>query len=320
MFFSVVIPSHKRKTMLKDLLNSLSRQSFKDFEVVVVATENDAAFSLKNDPYDFPIRFEYVPNDPSAGQSASIKRNHGAQLAKGEWLAFTDDDCTSKENWLFEAHQKIKDENLDFLEGCVEIPAPEKMTFPYKGIKRLSKAGGYQTCNMFYKKSDFLKLGGFDLNFPYYLEDTDLAWTFLEHGKKVSFAEKAVVSHPVPEPAPKKMLESAWRLEKLPYLLKKHPNLFKASNMRALPRPHFLLLIADLLILLSLFFSEKLFLIFLTARLLITLLILLRMLSGCRFNMSEFFQMYYFLLICPAIGFYSLIKGNLQQGVWLFLR
>jgi GT2 family glycosyltransferase len=130
------------------------------------------------------------------------------------------------------------------------------MTFPYKGLQRLSRPGGYQTCNMFYKTVVFNELGGFDLNFPYYLEDTDLAWTFIDNNKKGGFSAAAKVSHPVPEPVPKKMLESAWRLEKLPYLYKKHPQLFKASHFRTLPRAYIPLIFLDLCLIASLLLAH----------------------------------------------------------------
>ncbi len=319
MFFSVVIPSHKRKKLLSLALHSLQEQRFKDFEVIVVATEGDEAFELAKQNFPFAIRFLFVPDDPSQGRSASAKRNFGAQKASAEWIAFIDDDCLASPDWLHEAFEKIKAEPIQFLEGAVHIPKPDKPTFPYKGIRRLSRPGGYQTCNMFYRRKDFLEVGGFDPNFPYYLEDTDLAWSFLDNDKHVDFAEKAVVSHPVPEPVPSKMLESAFRIEKIPYLYKKHPKLFKQSQMRVLPRPYLLFLVLDLMGGVGLFLSPWALSIF-ALRLMLTLAVLLRMMWGCTTTFSEFSKMYYYLLICPIVSFVYLIKGNIRQGVWLFLR
>ena len=320
MLFTVVIPSHQRKKQLSTLLSSLSQQSFKDFEVRVIATENDPAFELKEKKWPFPVHFHFVENDPSNGKSPSIKRNFGAKLALGDWIAFTDDDCIANKDWLKQAKSKIDSQQLQFIEGFTHIPEPKKKTFPYKGIKRLSRPGGFQTCNMFYKKSDFLDLGGFDPHLPFYLEDTDLAWTFLEAGKNQSFAEKAIISHPVPKAIPKKMLESAWRMEKLAYLYKKHPSTFKKSKMRALPRPYVVLVLIDVSVLISLLFSLKFFLVLLSIKLLLSGFILWRMLRGCYWEFSEMLSMYYYLQVCPLISLYSLIKGNLKNRVWLFLR
>ena len=111
MFFSVVIPSHKRKKMLSDLLKSLENQSFKNFEVIVVPTENDPAFELLNQTWPFQLRMEFIPNDPTKGKSASAKRNFGAALASAPWIAFIDDDCLADSQWLESAHLKLKDSN-----------------------------------------------------------------------------------------------------------------------------------------------------------------------------------------------------------------
>lgn len=320
MLFTVITPSHQRKKLLKKLLDSFTEQTFKDFEVIIVATEGDEAFDLESEKYSFPVEFCFIPNDPTGGRSASLKRNFGAQRAQGQWLAFTDDDCLTSPQWLEEAYKAIRTGEYQMLEGGVNIPTPEKATFPYKGILRLSQPGGYQTCNMFYLKEAFLKLGGFDKNFPYYLEDTDLAWTFLENGYKAHFAEKAMISHPVPPPVTKKMLESAFRLEKLPYLKKKHPNTFSRSRMRALPRPYLILIINDLLLFLSLLFCPLMAAGVFITRLLITLALLMRMLRGCHFQWAEFASMYYYLIICPLISLFSLIKGSIKQGEWLLIR
>lgn len=322
MFFTVVIPTHKRKQLLQELLKSLDNQDFPNhkFQIKIIATENDEAFSIDFSSFKSDIEILFIPNDPTQGRSASAKRNFGAQIADGEWIAFTDDDCLAHSNWLKEAHQVIQNSDIQFLEGSVNIPKPDVETFTYKGIKRLSRPGGFQTCNMFYKKSDFLELGGFDPNFPYYLEDTDLAWTFKDAGRTFLFAENSIISHPVPPAAPHKMLESALRMEKLPYLYKKHPTLFKESKMRAMPRPYLFLVLFDFIWPISLFISWQHGLAILILRLLATDIIILRMLRGCHFKLKEMISMYYYLLICPIISLTQLIKGNLQNRVWIFLK
>ena len=322
MTFSVIIPSHKRKPLLSSLLKSLENQKLpkEDFEVIVVATENDEAFELENQKWELNISFCFVPADPSRGRSASIKRNHGAKKAQAPWIAFIDDDCLASSEWLSSAKRIIDTQDVHFIEGQVVIPEPQQKTFTYKGIQRLSKPGGFQTCNMFYKKSDFIELGGFDPNFPYYLEDTDLGWTFQEAGKNYVYVEDAQVSHPVPPAQPKKMMDSSFRMEKLPYLFKKHPHTFRASQMRALPRPYFVLALFDMAMLFCLFLNPLTALLLLSGRLVATLALLTRMLKGCHWQWSEALSMYYYLCICPMISLVYLVRGNLQNKVWLFLR
>jgi len=127
------------------------------------------------------------------------------------------------------------------VEGAVEIPEPQRPTPTYRGSIRLSLPGGYQTCNMLYRKSVFEDCGGFDLSFPYYLEDTDLAFTVMDRGYTIIFAATAVVNHPVQPGRPLKLLSIARTVEQMPYLFVKHPRskaILRAS-MRPFNRSHY---------------------------------------------------------------------------------
>jgi GT2 family glycosyltransferase len=322
MLFSVVIPTHKRKKLLELLLSSLEQQSFaKDnFEVIVIATQDDEALQINTTNFAINLSICPLKNDPLNGRSASAKRNFAVSKAQGQWIAFTDDDCIVDSQWLSEASQIIKDKEIDFLEGYVNIPVPEVKSFTYKGIQRLSRPNGYQTCNMFYKKKDFLELGGFDRHFPFYLEDTDLGWTFIENNKKYDYSNKVIISHPVPKAQPQKMLESSMRMAKIPYLYKKHPDTFKKSKMRAYPRSYLILLVVDFLIFLTFLFFPKLIILSLIIRFVFTKMILLRMLEDCEYELNEALKMYGYLLICPLISFFQLLKGNLINFTWIFFK
>ncbi|MCB0378620.1 MAG: glycosyltransferase family 2 protein [Bdellovibrionales bacterium] len=324
MFFSVVVPTHKRKHLLLKLLQSLQKQHLPpdEFEVIVIATAKDEAFDLLLEfQPNFCWQIQAIPNDPFSGRSAAAKRNYGVQLASAPWIAFVDDDCITSPEWLETAKKTITKEQPHMVEGQVVIPTPKKKTLTYKGLLRLSQAGGYQTCNMFYKKSDFVQIGGFDLNFPFYLEDTDLAWSFLEKNKKSVYAVGAIVEHPVPPPDPSRMLQSAFRMEKLSYLYKKHPQLYRGSKMRALPRVYFLMSLFDLGILTTLLNLKLSWLaILIGLRLLLTLLYSRRLFKNCEVAPAEYLATFYYLMICPLISVFQLLKGNITHRVWLFLR
>lgn len=89
-FVSVVIPTYDRPAMLIEAVASLSRQTYRDFEVLVV---DDASPTPANEPLDGvstdpPIRvLEHAEN-----RGANAARNTGISAANGEVLAFLDDD------------------------------------------------------------------------------------------------------------------------------------------------------------------------------------------------------------------------------------
>ncbi len=86
-FFSVVLTTYNRPAMLKDALVSLARQTFRDFEVILVNDCGEPVESLLLN-YNFPIT--YLRQGTNKGLSAA--RNAALKLAKGRYIVYLDDD------------------------------------------------------------------------------------------------------------------------------------------------------------------------------------------------------------------------------------
>jgi GT2 family glycosyltransferase len=86
---SVIVRTLNRPELLQKALKSLSNQTFKDFEVVLVndggETISDLLGAFEN---YYPIN--YVHNDRSQGRTAAL--NIGIKHSRGKWIAFLDDD------------------------------------------------------------------------------------------------------------------------------------------------------------------------------------------------------------------------------------
>lgn len=321
MQFSVVVPTHHRPEKLRLLLMSLEAQSMakNQFEVLVVPSPQDSGV-LNLPTFSFPLQILSTHEDPYKGTSASFKRNLGAQKAQADWLAFIDDDCIADKDWLTNAAKKISEVKCQGLEGQTVIPVPEKTTYTYKGIQRLSTAGGYQTCNMFYARAVFLKSGGFDLGFPFYLEDTDMAWTLLDQGHHIAFAPDCKVSHPVPAPDVDRLLFNAYRVRLIPYLYRKHPELFRKHHWRALLRFHWLFLMVHGALLYGITTNLNLTnaALGIVLAMGLSLLYTAYQLRGCSFALGEAFKMWMYFIITPWISFFQLWRGNLEQKTFVW--
>ncbi|MEJ2682298.1 MAG: glycosyl transferase, partial [Gammaproteobacteria bacterium] len=89
------------------------------------------------------------------------------------------------------------------------------------------------TSNIFYRRSLFLSVSGFDetLSYPashgFAVEgaDTDLAWRLIERGAKKLFIEDALIYHEVQKQGVDAWLIEPWRLYIVPALIKLHPRL-----------------------------------------------------------------------------------------------
>ena len=92
---SVIIPTYNNALLLPETLNSVLRQSCKDFELIVVddGSTDDTAEIVKN---DYPqVRYQCQPN-----RGPAAARNAGVRLAQGEYIAFCDHDDVWNEGHL----------------------------------------------------------------------------------------------------------------------------------------------------------------------------------------------------------------------------
>jgi glycosyltransferase involved in cell wall biosynthesis len=97
--FSVIIPTYARPAALDRCLSALSRVQFpRDrFEVIVVDDGSPIDLAPVIAPYRAMMKVRLI-RQSNAGPSAA--RNHGAERARGRFLAFTDDDCAVSPQWL----------------------------------------------------------------------------------------------------------------------------------------------------------------------------------------------------------------------------
>jgi glycosyltransferase involved in cell wall biosynthesis len=99
---SVVIPTYNRVANVQNGIKSVLAQTFSDLEIIVVddGSSDDTGKTLR-EVFGGRIRYYFQPN-----QGASVARNKGVEVARGEWIAFLDsDDLWEKDKleWQFRA-------------------------------------------------------------------------------------------------------------------------------------------------------------------------------------------------------------------------
>jgi glycosyltransferase involved in cell wall biosynthesis len=124
-------------------------------------------------------------------------RNFGIKRAKGDIIAFTDDDCIIPPDWLKNIYDSfINNPGIAGVEGKTITLINETHPLSHQ-IVNYNPCGIFPTCNMAYKKQILEKLGGFYGKFKHpYGEDIDLAWNVLKYGE-VPFNDSMIVTHPV---------------------------------------------------------------------------------------------------------------------------
>ena len=113
-YFSVIVPVYNRVDEIRDLLESLSMQICKNFEVIIVedgstVTCRDVASLYEGSMY---LRYFYKENE-----GRSIARNYGMERAVGKYFVFFDSDCVIPEDYFKILGEKLQETRLDCFGG-----------------------------------------------------------------------------------------------------------------------------------------------------------------------------------------------------------
>jgi glycosyltransferase involved in cell wall biosynthesis len=222
-FFSVIIPTFERHDLLSKLIHHLSKQTYDNFEVIIVDQSSDM-WPDRNESYGFDLF--YIHTDY---RGAAKARNLAASHARGDILAFTDDDCEPSPDWLQNARLYFEKPDVIGIEGIIKTENLSDQS--YRTVTNEDFQGiGFMTANLFIMADIFHAINGFDERFdnPHFREDTDLAWRALEFGE-IPFGHDVTIFHPPHHRSIEResSKERTKFFEKDALLLKKHPEKYK---------------------------------------------------------------------------------------------
>lgn len=114
MFYSVIIPVYNRPDEVDELLDSLTRQSYKNFEVLVIEDGSSVPCKEVTGKYAGKLDVHYFTK-PNSGPGQT--RNYGAEKSKGDYLIILDSDCIMPEGYFEAVEKELADSPADAFGG-----------------------------------------------------------------------------------------------------------------------------------------------------------------------------------------------------------
>lgn len=203
---SVLIPTRNRKSMLRELVESIWKSTLDPSQFEIVISDNCSTDGtrelLKQLQAASPCRLRYNLMEENRGPAPS--RNAAARMAEGEFLAFVDSDCRVSPQWLEAGLAPFADPAISFTTGAIfHKPEQPNVFFSRSHDPVTEETACYPTMNIIYRRSEFMRMGGFleELCFKDFrsrvveCSDCDLAWRIKEAGGKNVFVRDMVVYH-----------------------------------------------------------------------------------------------------------------------------
>ena len=204
MKYSIIVPVYNRPDEVDELLESLCKQSFKDFEVIIVEDGSDVPCKDVCSKYMESLDLKYFMKQNSGpGQS----RNYGAERSKGEYLIVLDSDVVLPDGYLQAVEDELQRKPADAFGG--PDSAHDSFTDTQKAISYSMTSffttggirGGKKKLDKFYPRSFnmgirrdvYMQLGGFSkMRFG---EDIDFSIRIFDAGCHCRLFPEAWVWH-----------------------------------------------------------------------------------------------------------------------------
>jgi glycosyltransferase involved in cell wall biosynthesis/GT2 family glycosyltransferase len=204
-----VICTDGRVNALRNTLECLRHIDYPCFEVCMVygpTTDGTKEFLQE---HSGAIKVSACPE-----RNLSMSRNIGIALSSGEIVAFIDDDGLAEPEWLLDLEEAFRDQAVGGAGGVVYDHTGTNVQYLYSSVNRLAQADWarqnsadefnfpfsfnipyVQGTNSAFRRSALLAVGGFDEEYEFYLDETDLCCRLVDAGFLIRQLPGALVHH-----------------------------------------------------------------------------------------------------------------------------
>ena len=222
---TVVICTYNRRTYLERVLDYLGYQTNPYFEVVVVDGPSDDGTKDLLLQYDGIIKIEHNPE-----RNLSKSRNIGIELSTGDIIAFIDDDAIPFDDWINTILVEYNKRPLTLMGlggpvyyagtlkyQCCDIGfnkfADALVNINSSNIGKNGWARSLIGTNSTFTRDSLMKIGGFDEQYDYFLDESDLCWRMQINNGLLGYTDNLNLRHEFAESANRKgKLNFNWKV------------------------------------------------------------------------------------------------------------
>lgn len=204
MFFSVIIPVYNRPDEVDELLESLTRQTYQNFETLIIEDGSEETCKTVVDRYSDTLNISYYYKENS-GQGFS--RNYGFERANGDYYVVFDSDCLIPSHYFETVNEYLTKHQLDAYGGPdrehesftpIQKAISYAMTSPFTtgGIRGNKQHAGRfhpRSFNMGISQEVYKETGGYRITRMG--EDIEFSIRIIEHGFSTGLIPEAYVFH-----------------------------------------------------------------------------------------------------------------------------
>lgn len=205
---SIIINTDGRAKSLATCLESLRYLRYPNFEVVVVAGPTRDGTHELCESYGAAIKYAVCPE-----RNLSMSRNVSIAISAGEFVGFLDDDSVPEPEWLDDVMPAFRDPEVAVAGGFLHDHTGKTYQWTFGTVDRFGGADtGWRTpaphlnfpgsfhyphvmANSVFRRSAIVEVGGFDEEYEYFLDESDIIVRFVDAGMKVAQLDKGFVHH-----------------------------------------------------------------------------------------------------------------------------
>jgi GT2 family glycosyltransferase len=206
--FSIIIPTYNRPKQLALCLQALNGLTYPRDRFEVIVVDDGSHTSLDSIVESISDRLS-VRLITQSNSGPAMARNQGAAEARGDFLAFTDDDCVPSPNWLdalADAFRAAPDCGIGgktvnaLIDNLNSAASQVLLDYLYEYYNRASHGiKFFASNNLAFPRKAFLESGGFDSRYRRAAaEDRELCDRWISQGRRLRYTPEALVSHAHP--------------------------------------------------------------------------------------------------------------------------